>query len=91
MAKRAIESCRLAKRHGVNDDMKKVNTSEVEEQEFESPKGVYAMRDINLSHALGRKAESTGVILSTSRSAESRQARKCARTIRTARSGNFTT
>ena len=41
--------------------MKKVNTSEVEEQEFESPKGVYAMRDINLSHALGREADSTDI------------------------------
>jgi len=39
--------------------MKKVNTSEVEEREFESPKGVYAMHDINLSHALGREADST--------------------------------
>ena len=39
--------------------MKKVNASEVEETQFESPKGVYAMRDINLSHALGRKEDST--------------------------------
>jgi uncharacterized cupin superfamily protein len=39
--------------------MKKVNTSEVEERDFESPKGVYAMHDINLSHALGRDADST--------------------------------
>tara|TARA_B100000676_G_C17261273_1_gene428311 strand:- start:161 stop:385 length:225 start_codon:yes stop_codon:yes gene_type:complete len=39
--------------------MKKVNISEVEQTQFESPEGVYAMRDINLSHALGREGDST--------------------------------
>jgi len=65
--------------------MKKVNISEVEQTQFESPEGVYAMRDINLSHALGREGDSTDLEkrhLLTWRSTPFPPAKRCARTIR---------
>ena len=39
--------------------MKKINSNTVEETTFDSPKGKYAMRDRNLSIALGREPDST--------------------------------